>query len=77
MDRLVGKDGKTRPRKQPRKHRGDDPVEDDDIDELEADEEAELRESGRSARAFTQALSINLGGRGVLHRYPLLSVPAT
>jgi len=64
LDRLVGKDGKSRPRKQPRKRR--DPVEDvaappeDDIDWLEDEEEAERREDEReadqSARAFVKAL---------------------
>jgi ParB-like chromosome segregation protein Spo0J len=56
LDRLVGKDGKTRPRKQPRRRR--EPVEDiesDDIDALEDDEDAELREVDQ-ARAFTKAL---------------------
>jgi ParB-like chromosome segregation protein Spo0J len=65
LDRLVGKDGKTRPRKQSRKCR--EPVEDvaapdDDIDWLEEEEEAELREAEReaeqSARAFTKALRV-------------------
>jgi ParB-like chromosome segregation protein Spo0J len=71
LDTLVGKDGKQRPRKQPRKHR--EPVIEDDIDKLtEDDEEAELREAEREAeqsgrvfakalRAYAEALGQELG----------------
>jgi ParB-like chromosome segregation protein Spo0J len=59
LDRLVGKDGKTRPRKQPRKRQ--EPIEDveddteDDI-ELEDEEDIERREAEQSGRAFAKAL---------------------
>ena len=61
LDRLVGKDGKTRPRKQPRKRRdwaAEDLIEhfEDLDDESEIEEEAELREAEQSGRAFARAL---------------------
>jgi hypothetical protein len=64
LDALVGKDGKTRPRKQPRKRPepvepvSAEPVEDieDDLDGLEDEDEAELRDAEQSARAFVKAL---------------------
>jgi ParB/Sulfiredoxin domain len=51
LDRLVGKDGKSRPRRQPRK-RPVDPVEDIEGDDLDEDE---LRETD-PGRAFTKAM---------------------
>jgi hypothetical protein len=57
LERLVGKDGKTRPRKQPRK-RPATPAEnfdEQDIDELEDKEEAE-RGDKQAARTFAKAL---------------------
>lgn len=58
LDRLVGKDGKTRPRKQPRKRQ---PAEDlihifEGLDESQIEEEAELQEAEQSGRAFARAL---------------------
>jgi ParB-like chromosome segregation protein Spo0J len=63
LDRLVGKDGKTRPRKQPRKTRA--PVEDfeDEIDEFEDLQEAEPdgRAFARALKAYAQQLGEEVG----------------
>jgi ParB-like chromosome segregation protein Spo0J len=54
LDRLVGKDGKSRPRKQPRKRQQ--PVENIEDDEIDDEDETELQAAEQSGRDFAKAL---------------------